>query len=72
LLDAEQEPLQPRFYNLLMRNYEESPSRMMDDPHELGNPTKAITWTSGTLRMEVATKIESSSLVLSLGLRISH
>jgi hypothetical protein len=45
---------------------------MMDDPHELGNPTKAITWTSGTLRMEVATKIESSSLVLSLGLRISH
>jgi hypothetical protein len=24
-----------------MRDYEESPSRIMDDPHELGDPAKA-------------------------------
>jgi hypothetical protein len=41
LADAEPEPLQPRLYTVLMRDYEESPSRMMDDPHELDHPTKA-------------------------------
>jgi hypothetical protein len=42
LADAELEPPKPCFNNLLMRDYEESPSRMMDDPHELDDPTEAI------------------------------
>jgi hypothetical protein len=41
LVDVEPEMPQPLFYNLLMRDYEESPSRMMDDPHELDDPTEA-------------------------------
>jgi hypothetical protein len=35
LVDAELELLQPRLFNVIMRDYEESPSRMMDGPHEL-------------------------------------
>jgi hypothetical protein len=41
LADAEPEPSQPHLYNMIMRDYEESLSRMMDDPHELDDPTKA-------------------------------
>jgi hypothetical protein len=41
LTDAEPEPLQPQLYTMLMRDYEESPSRMMDDPYELDGATKA-------------------------------
>jgi hypothetical protein len=41
LADAEPELLQPCFYNFLLRDYEESPSRMMDDLHELDDPTEA-------------------------------
>jgi hypothetical protein len=41
LADAESEPLQPRLYTVLMRDYEERPSRMMDDLHELDDPTEA-------------------------------
>jgi hypothetical protein len=33
--DAEPELPQPRLFNVIMRDYEESPSRMMDGPHEL-------------------------------------
>jgi hypothetical protein len=40
LVDAEPEPSQPRLYTVLMRDYEEGPSRMMDDLHKLDNPTK--------------------------------
>ncbi len=35
LADAESEPLQPRLYIVLMRDYEESPPRMENGPHEL-------------------------------------
>jgi hypothetical protein len=41
LADAEPEPLQPWLYTVLMRDYEESPSRMMDDSHELDDLTEA-------------------------------
>jgi hypothetical protein len=33
--DAEPKLPQPRLFNVIMRDYEESPSRMMDGPHEL-------------------------------------
>jgi hypothetical protein len=35
--DAEPEPLQPRLFNMIMRDYEESPSRMANGPHELND-----------------------------------
>jgi hypothetical protein len=35
LADAEPELPQPRLFNMIVRDYEESPSRMMDDLHEL-------------------------------------
>jgi hypothetical protein len=35
LADAEPEPPQPRLFHVIMRDYEESPSRMMDGPHKL-------------------------------------
>jgi hypothetical protein len=41
LADVEPELLQPCFYNFLLRDYEESPSRIMDDPDELDDPTEA-------------------------------
>jgi hypothetical protein len=41
LADVEPEPPQPCLYNLLMRDYEESPTRMMDVPHELDDPPEA-------------------------------
>jgi hypothetical protein len=41
LADAEHELLQPHLYHMLMRDYEESPSRMMDDLDDLDDPTKA-------------------------------
>jgi hypothetical protein len=41
LADVEPEPPQPRLYRTLIRDYEESPSRMMDDLHELDDLTEA-------------------------------
>jgi hypothetical protein len=41
LTDAEPEFLQPRLYRMLMRDYEESPSRMMDVLDDLDDPTEA-------------------------------
>jgi hypothetical protein len=41
LPDAAPELLQPRLYRMLMRDYEESLSRMMDDLDDLDDPTKA-------------------------------
>jgi hypothetical protein len=41
LADAEPELPQPWLYTMLMRDYEESPSRMMDDSHELDDPIEA-------------------------------
>jgi hypothetical protein len=41
LSKAEPKPLQPRFFNVLMRDYKESPSRMMDDLNHLDDPTEA-------------------------------
>jgi hypothetical protein len=35
--DAEPEPLQPHLFNMIMRDYEESPSRMANGPHELND-----------------------------------
>jgi hypothetical protein len=35
LADAEVELLQPRLLNMIMRNYEESPPRMVNGSHEL-------------------------------------
>jgi hypothetical protein len=35
LADVEHELSQPRLFNMIMRDYEESPARMMNDPHEL-------------------------------------
>jgi hypothetical protein len=35
LADAEPEPPQPRLFNMIMRDYEESPPRMENGPHEL-------------------------------------
>jgi hypothetical protein len=41
LADAKPELLQPRLYRALMRDYEESPLRMMDDLDDLDDSTKA-------------------------------
>jgi hypothetical protein len=41
LANAEPELPQPRLYHTLMRDYEESPSRMMDDLDDLDDPTEA-------------------------------
>jgi hypothetical protein len=41
LPDVEPEPPQPHLYNVLMEDYAESPSRMMDDLDDLDDPTKA-------------------------------
>jgi hypothetical protein len=41
LADAEPELPQPQLYRMLMRDYEESPSRMMDDLDDLDDPTEA-------------------------------
>jgi hypothetical protein len=35
LVDVEPEPRQPRLFNMIMRDYEESPPRMENGPHEL-------------------------------------
>jgi hypothetical protein len=41
LADAEPELSQPHLYNVIMRDYKESPSRMMDDRHELDDLIEA-------------------------------
>jgi hypothetical protein len=41
LVDAEAELLQPRLFTVIMRDYEESPSRMMDDLDDLDDSTEA-------------------------------
>jgi hypothetical protein len=41
LADAEPELSQPRLYHMLMRDYEESPSRMMDDLDDMDDLTEA-------------------------------
>jgi hypothetical protein len=41
LADAELEPPQPRFFNMIMRDYEERPPRMANGPHELDDPIEA-------------------------------
>jgi hypothetical protein len=41
LVDEEPELPHPRLYHTLMRDHEESPSRMMDDLDDLDNSTKA-------------------------------
>jgi hypothetical protein len=40
LADAEQELPQPRLFNVLVRDYEESPLRMMNDLADLDDPTE--------------------------------
>jgi hypothetical protein len=39
--EEEPEPPQPRLYNVLIRDYEESPSRLMDHLDDLDDPTEA-------------------------------
>jgi hypothetical protein len=39
--EEELELPQPRLYNVLMRDYEESPSRVYDDFDDLDDPTEA-------------------------------
>jgi hypothetical protein len=39
--EAEPEPSHRLLYNMLVRDYEDSPSRMMDDLDDLDDPTKA-------------------------------
>jgi hypothetical protein len=41
LVDAELELPQPRLYRMLMRDYKESPPRMMDDLDDLEDLTEA-------------------------------
>jgi hypothetical protein len=41
LIDAEPEFLQPRLYRMLMRDCQESPSRMMDVLDDFDDPTEA-------------------------------
>jgi hypothetical protein len=41
LADAEPELPQPRLFNILVSDYEESSSRMMDDLDDLDDPTEA-------------------------------
>jgi hypothetical protein len=41
LVDAEPKQLQPRLYDVLMRDFLESPSRKMDAPHELDDLNEA-------------------------------
>jgi hypothetical protein len=44
LVDAEPELLQSHIFNMIMRDYEESPPRMANGPHELDDlddPTEA-------------------------------
>jgi hypothetical protein len=41
LVDAEPELPQPHLYRMIMRDYEESPSRMMDDLDAMDDPTEA-------------------------------
>jgi hypothetical protein len=44
LADAEPKLQQPRLFNMIMWDYEESPPRMVDGPHELDDlddPTEA-------------------------------
>jgi hypothetical protein len=41
MLEEELELPQPRLYTVLMRDYEESPSRVYDDFDDLDDPTKA-------------------------------
>jgi hypothetical protein len=41
LANAELEALQPHVYSVLMRDYEVSPLRMMNDLHDLDDPTEA-------------------------------
>jgi hypothetical protein len=75
LADAEPELPQPRLFNMIMRDYKESPPRMENGPHELDNlddlydldddPNEgALTWMSGFPKMRVMIEIESLSLSL--------
>jgi hypothetical protein len=65
LADAEPKMSQLRLCHALMRDYEESTSRMMDDLHDLDDRMMAtLTWTNGFLRMDAMIEIESSSLSL--------
>jgi hypothetical protein len=41
LADAKPEPPQSRLFNMITRDYEESPSRMANGPHEMDDPTEA-------------------------------
>jgi hypothetical protein len=75
LADAEPGLPQPRLFNVIMRDYKESPSRMMDGLYELDDlddldERLTTIWMSGSPWMEAMIWIESSSLVLSLELRI--
>jgi hypothetical protein len=74
LVDVEPELLQPRLFNMIMWDSEESLPLMMNGPHELDD-LLTMTWMNGSLRMEVMIEIESSSLSLKLRIKdksLSH
>jgi hypothetical protein len=63
LADAEPEPPQPRLFNMIMRDYEESPPRMENGPHELDDLVTCMIW--------MMAQMKAASKSLSSGLRIS-
>jgi hypothetical protein len=69
LANVEHKLLQPYLYRTLMREYEESPSRMTGMIW-MTRWKPALTWMSGFLRMEAIIRIELSSL--SLKFRINN
>jgi hypothetical protein len=75
LADAEPEPPQPCLFNMIMRDYEESPPIMENGLHELDDLDDlydldddqmkvALTWMSGFLKKGVMIEIESARLSL--------
>jgi hypothetical protein len=72
LVDGKSELPKPRLYCTLMRDHEESPSRMLEDPHELDNPTEADydvdEWYPEDDSNDRDLLIEFKSLSLSLGI----
>jgi hypothetical protein len=69
--DAEPELPQPRFFNMIMRDYVESPLMMANGPLSwmiwttwMTQPRLTMTWMSGSPRMKAMIRIESSSLSL--------
>jgi hypothetical protein len=65
LANVEPKLPQPHLYRTLMRDYEQSPSRMMETwMIWMTRPSQTLTWMSGLSRMKAMIRIEPSSLSL--------